>query len=503
MTFEDYFQPKRLAPLSLIHQFASRLPSLGLMIYFGFIKHSGEDLVYSIIALIIGVLTVPGVLLNYYYFTYWINDDELVIHSGVLSRKQRNIPLKRIQNVNIHENFLHRLLGLAKIQFETAGDVTAEGVLDSVKRKDAEEIKSIIKNYSSEAFEEYEFSTEKYLKEHLESSYTKKSKDDILIEMSVGDVAKYGMMRFRPLVFAIMAWFLGFGQQFFFRDFSNELETFIIDAESYFESLNYFYIGIGILVFLLLSSLISWLIDIALTINQYYGFTLSREGNKLYTKYGFLNKRSGTIPLKKLQMVVLFSNFIREKLGFWSLQLETAGASVKDAKGPEVAIPFAEKKRVFDLVNRLIKLKRDFDFKPVSRKTIRRSFIRSLIFYVPFSVGIYYLSDHFVTQILFIPVLYWFSYLRWKNRGYDLIDNKVIMKQGVIQKKIKLIPLEKIQTVSIVENFFQRRLGICTLNIDTAAGSGFVDANLVDLVSSEATELRDAIMEKFHNKKLY
>ena len=501
MTLEDYKEPKRLAPLSLLQQVISRIPGLAIAFYFAFFENSGENWFLIVAALIFGVFAIPGAVLSYFYFQYWITNDELIIHSGVLSRKQRHIPLRRVQNVKMNESFLHRILGLARIQIETAGDVEAEGVLDSVSLKQAQEIKEIIKSYDQKEITKADGDIENENPDYKPKeniSVDAEEKENLLLKLSTGDLAKYGMMRFRPIILVFVGWIFGLGQQFLPNRFWNEFERYLSDVESYTVDFNVYYIVLSVVGLFITASLLSWVFDIIFTIFQYYNFKLTNEKNKLHTMYGLFNRRSGTIPLDKLQMMILYSNFIRKKLGFWSLQLETAGLSFKEARGPEVAIPFAKTQRVIDLTRKISPFEGEFEFKPVSRKTIRRAFIRYFVLFAGISTVIFFLTDHFITQIALSPLVYVFAYLRWLNRGYDYKNGKLFIKQGVIQKKIKIIPISKIQSINLSANFFQRQLNLINLYVDTAAGSGMSDASLIDLDQEEGKSLSLEIMEEFH-----
>ncbi|NIP78504.1 MAG: PH domain-containing protein, partial [Gemmatimonadetes bacterium] len=53
-------------------------------------------------------------------FRYRLEGDELIIDSGVLSRRRRVIPLARIQNVDLKRSALERLAGVAELRLETA-----------------------------------------------------------------------------------------------------------------------------------------------------------------------------------------------------------------------------------------------------------------------------------------------------------------------------------------------------------------------------------------------
>lgn len=511
----------RLSPLSIIYQSIRQLPGLIITFYFAITQASGENWFYIIIALIYGLFIFPITLLNFYYFKYLLTQKELIIHSGILSKKQRNIPLERIQNVNITQNFIQRIFGISKVQLETAGDANAEGILDSVKTDRANEIKDIIREYQSKydakknttkkeiSFENNiydkdlinELNTDDEIKSNISDEKIDSDEEKVLISMSVKELLIYGILRFRPILFVLVAWIYSVGQQFMPDDLQKYMSDIVNDIEAYSNSMDWFLIAIYSIAIFIVAFLMSWLLDILLTVNQWWDFKLSYGKNKLYTNHGLLNKRHGTIPLKKLQMLVIFSNVIRQKFGYWGLMLETAGLSSVENRRPETAIPFAKFDRIIELTKGFLDFEYPFNFEKVSRKTIRRAFIRYLIFLALITSVAYSSGIDFYWFLLLIPLLYFGAVLRWQHRGWQIQNDKIIIKQGFYSRKIKIVPISKIQTINVKRTFFQRRLQLATLHIDTAASSGINDASIIDIDEKDALELMKIISQKFNELK--
>ena len=58
--------------------------------------------------------------LSYESFTYELNEKEIVIREGIITRKTTVIPYGRIQDIRSERSLVERLLGLASIDIETA-----------------------------------------------------------------------------------------------------------------------------------------------------------------------------------------------------------------------------------------------------------------------------------------------------------------------------------------------------------------------------------------------
>ncbi len=495
---KTYFaEQRRLHPTTLIYRGITSIPGMAIPIYFIFVNKDTSELFYIGLAVLYGLLVLPMLILSWYYFHFWISPKELIIRQGIISKKQRNIPLERIQNIEIQQNFLQRLLGIARVKAETAGDIMSEGVLEYVSREDAEDIRGIIRSYQKELEgEEEDDEEETAASEEAEGAppIKKKKKQGIIFKMSLRELAVYGMLRFRPLVlvaaFTLYQYFAVSPESFFLEQTEQIKNIFEADA---FTIISYIILGILIAMF------ISWLADIALTINQYYGFTLSYEDSKLHSEYGLLGKRKGIIPLKKLQSIVLKSNIITRKLKLYSLDLQTAGIG-KSGGGAESALPLAKYERVVSLIKDIKEYDMPGHFEKVSKKTIRRAVFRYMMLVIPFTAAAYFVLPALLWLLILTPLLYLAALLRYQYRGYALMDDYVVIKQGFIYQKISFIPIEKIQTLNMIANFFQRRLGLASLNIDTAATSGFADASIIDVAEEDAEELLTTLADKFKKK---
>ena len=127
----------RLHPLALIviarrYLGASLLPAVALLLSAG----TRVLVPLVVVALLVGV---PLALLSWWRFRYRVVGGRLELRSGVLSRSVRTIPLERVRGVEVTAPFLHRLLGLARVEVEAAagGGSSAELSLAAVSRGEA------------------------------------------------------------------------------------------------------------------------------------------------------------------------------------------------------------------------------------------------------------------------------------------------------------------------------------------------------------------------------
>lgn len=137
-------RPRRLHPTSMLFLILaaarqSLLPA-GVALYSA-VKGSTVGLV---IACGIAGLVALVAIVRYLTFRYRIADGELVVTEGLISRKVRTVPIDRIQNVDLLQNIIHRLLGVAEVRVETASGTEPEAILRVLSMADVAKLRSEI-----------------------------------------------------------------------------------------------------------------------------------------------------------------------------------------------------------------------------------------------------------------------------------------------------------------------------------------------------------------------
>ena len=71
--------------------------------------------------LVTSVLVFLYSLLEYWYFRFSIPAGELIVKKGVFVKRTIVLPIHKIQAVHIDQNWLHRLLHLSQVSFDSPG----------------------------------------------------------------------------------------------------------------------------------------------------------------------------------------------------------------------------------------------------------------------------------------------------------------------------------------------------------------------------------------------
>lgn len=83
-----------------------------------------------------------------------------------------------------------------------------------------------------------------------------------------------------------------------------------------------------------------------------------------------------------------------------------------------------------------------------------------------------------------------------RNTQYATGEREFFLKQGVMFKRLQVIPYGRIQYVDLNEGVLERIFGLSSLSINTAAESGLSGVNLPGLTAVDATNLRAYLYQR-------
>ncbi|MFB6090167.1 MAG: PH domain-containing protein [Halobellus sp.] len=473
---------RSLSPLSVPYRVFQR--GSGVLVALAFALVGGFDLpgvgpAGPLVVAALG-LVAAGVLVGYEVayvrrFSYELTGDSLDIESGVFSRRSREIPLRRIQNVDISRNVVQRVLGIATASFETAGGGETEAELRFVAFEEAKRLQRELGRLKRGEPEPGTEESGAGGPETTELFALDRSELTLLGALSVD-------LRVPGILFVAVS----------------TLGSSVVAG--YLSALPSVAFAAVAAVALVGIALASWIVGAVASIVEYYDFRLVRAGDELQYERGLLQRYDGSIPFDKIQTLTIRDNPLKRRFGYATLYIETAGyagGSDGRSRGSEAAIPIAERDRILDLVEALEPVG-DVDFARPPKRARRRYIVRYLLV-VAVLAGLLYgartlfsLPVPWWPPLLLAPLAVWFARATYRHRGHWLGDAHVVTRNGVLRRETKVVPYYRIQTVIDSRNVFQRRLDLATVTVDTAGSLslGGQDAAAVDVSGARADELR-------------
>jgi putative membrane protein len=473
----------KLHPLSVPYRLLTRGLNLAWAVLVGGIAFSdGNPLAVSGIVVLLVLAVAVGIAYEVAYyrrFEYELTDDSLDIRSGVFSRREREIPLRRVQNVDVTRTFVARLLGLAEVDVETAGGGETEASLQYVGKAEAARLQDDIRK--RRAREQAADESDALGGETVAEVGDRDVEAETLFELSDRDLVLYGVLSFDPRLFSGVLASAPF------------LWPFVRDSVPLGKP------GFVVVVALAVAATLAlWVASAVLRMVQFYDFRLRRVGDDLRYERGLLQRYDGTIPVSKLQTVSIEENVLMRRYGFASLAVETAGYAPGSSPsgGSEAAVPLATREDVFSLARTL----EDFHEFDLSRppERARKRYVRRYalavggLTVVAFGVSQFVEFPWYATLAL-LPLALPAARLAHANRGYDAGPEHGVTQAGFWRRQTRIVPYDRVQTTIRRQTVFQRRWDLTTVVLDTAGSRSIAggDAAAIDRDDADADEFAD------------
>jgi putative membrane protein len=468
----------RLHPLSVAYRTGASVTRLAWVLVFLTVGSSqvGGLGGLQVVGLVSLALLLAGVYQVLYYqrFEYELTDDSLDISSGVLSRRDREIPLDRVQNVDISSTAVGRVLGIAAVGIETAGGSDTEASLRYVGNEEAKRLQNEISRLKRGATPD---DAEPADTEDAREAFAIGFKELFLLGAVSVDLRLVPVL---SVALSVLA-----------PSLATQLDPRVVGSSLVVAPL----LLVG---FYLLSAVLSG----AVAVTNYYGFRLTRGSDELRYERGLLQRYSGTIPLVKVQSLTVRANFLARAIGYASLAVETAGYGQET--GSQSAIPFARREKVNELVADIEGVELD-EFERPPKRARQRYAVRYTALALVVAAGAFAVQRFTAVQfppwlgLALVPVALAYAHYAWKLRGVALLDDHVVTRNGVFVQTVQVVPYHRVQTLSRTATWFARRRQLATLVVDTAGSSGLRDRDprAVDFDEDRVGELRAEIEERF------
>lgn len=478
--------PEHLHPLFLLGGLGRSLRSLaGAYAIIAWIAVSRSLWLAIVAAAGLLAVGVAGIFLRWFRFEYRVGADEIRIDHGIVSRTHRSIPFDRIQDVDITQGPLQRLLGLAKVTFETGGGSggrhSEEGALQTITLERAEQIRTLVRSRRTH--------------QSASAPAAQSAEDAPIYAMNPSRLLLAGTFNFS---LAILAALVGFtqtlGNAIGFDPFSESFWREVLSAgdpvAQYAERHRVAAIAGGALLLIL----VGLVTGIVRTVVREYGFRLDRTDVGLRRRRGLFTRTDVTLPIRRAQAVVVATGPVRERFGWSELKLQSL-ARDEDGKGDHVLAPLATTEEANAI---LAQLGWRILGGPIRWVQISRAYVTAFLIAITPLALIAMIEAAFVWQVaaLFASGLFVVIALRclaWRRTAYALDGDRLLIRGGWWRRTMTILPLAKIQSIDLSENFITRWFGTASLQFGVAGG-GSRGHSIPAIPRATARQLRDELL---------
>lgn len=403
------------------------------------------------IALVLLVVGIPLAVLSWWRFYYRVADRKLELHSGVFSRSVRTIPLDRIRGVDVTEPFLHRLLGLVKVEVEAAagGRSKAELSLAAISREQAEQLREAVLAGPRGADRE----------EAVEPRP--------LYQATPGLLALGGVTSMRYLLAPAAVVGVVF-------NLADDLPGGIVDraADAVADRFPTDTLGVVLVVAVAIGLVVLAAVAGSLLVD--WRFTVRDEGERLAAARGLLTRRVVHLDRDRIRGADVRDSPLRRPLRLSSVNAIAAG--LRGRTGGTALAPVIRNDRVAELLRAVDVEASDpaaalVTHPPASR---RRRLVRALALPLVALVLVAALGVLWATlaAVVVVGLALLVALDRHRQLGHRFEGRRLALREGSLQRRWSELDPDAAVAFDVRSSPGQRRAGVCTLTLHLGQGAG-------------------------------
>jgi len=464
----NFSQPQKQSLLGVVVMFANTLQKTVrafwpiLLIWLVKFDSLNKTMVFGGIAAVVVIIAIISYL-QYHFFTFHIDEEtnEFIIQKGVLNRTKIAIQLHKIQQVNINQSLIQRLIGVYKLEIDTAGSDKKEASISAISHELATILKERLINH-------YEIENPIF-EENIEEKLISFLKISLLSLIKIGFTSNY--VKSFALLFVFFTTIIENIRQLSDNEVINE-----DDVSNYFDRFSmYSSIGLGIVIVIILVLMV----NLVRTIIKYFDFSIQKNKHSILLSYGLLATKNTLLNPNKVQKIVITQNFFQKKLDILTIGVHQASSDAEKVKEKDkIEVPGCTKLESDEILKLL------FNKHPKKGKLYLpnwRKLAVNLFFLLFLPLLIYFIiklnSDFFTWNEWFIystiftffaGILIWFSY---KNYKLFVANDFIIKQNGAWDIDNSIVEPYKIQAITTQQFFWQKATNIGSVTLSTAGGT--------------------------------
>jgi len=468
---DNDFQPTlRLHALSWVFGLSSAIKQMLLplvaLIFFNVRDDTPGPLGPWIVPAIVAFVAIRAVWIQL-TFRYGFAPTGLVVREGMIFLNTRHIEYARIENIDTERRLLHRLLGVAEVRVQTSTGGKPEALISVLDLDDVQQMRERV------------FSESKPAEQPIAAQA-----EDTLLQLDIGELVRYGLIDNRGMILVAAA----FGVL-------HEAGVFVID-EQLIDRMLYsssaaglaalglmMQIGLGLLA--ILGAIIAVrILSVILAIVTFYDFSLTRVAGDLRVRYGLFTRVALTLRTRRIQAVHQNESLVHRWFKRASLNVDLAGDSGGGNGNGENArtktrwlapvCPADAAPKLIAAALPSLDLTGEPDWQPLAPGARGRIFRKTSLWSVSIltAPAVWYLQAGAIVVVLgCIPLAWMHAHLYVKNTRWALARDAVLFRCGWLNRRLSIVPRNRVQTLSIEATPFDRRSRMASLYVDTAGAS--------------------------------
>ncbi|MFY1046277.1 PH domain-containing protein [Chryseobacterium sp. GP-SGM7] len=467
-THNSFFRPQRQSKTGIVLLFLYNvgmvIKSLWVFIILFLVKKDRVESWMIVLAILagLGILIVSAVL-QYFHFKYYIDEenDEFVIHEGIINKSVTKIKKENIQEVNISQPFVHRFFNIYKLEIDTPGSSEKEVKISALTKHNAVDLKKYLLAESK---------VENTLDENIEIAEGEDVKNVHSLKISTLSILKYGITANYIQSFLGLVSLVIYG----FSEINNLLQKAEIDTRLDYDTIESQFLASSVsmlLAIVLAVGILGIAFNSVKTLIKYFNFKISENNQSFSFEYGLFTTRNSIVNKSKVQVITETQNWIQKKMKISFVKFLQIGKNEEEKNISAVpGISNDEKAKLISTIWKENPAFEDF-LKPNFRLIIVNTFqFIVLPLFLFFIINKNLLLKHWFLALTYIILVEIFILIYFKNLKLFYNERFIRLQSGIWDIDNRTFEIEKLQTVKISQYFWQRKTNLGSITFYTSAG---------------------------------
>ncbi|MBC6111496.1 PH domain-containing protein [Pedobacter sp. CCM 8938] len=467
----DFSKPQRQSAYGIIvmgaHTTFKLIKATIFLFVLAFVKMQSTYFVYLILGIVaITLISFLFAYLWYLKFTFFLDKEkqEFIVNKGIFSRDQVTIQLDKIQQVNINQNILQKIIGVYGLKIDTAGAHGDEVSIKAIDETSAYNLKEHLLSRANILAEKPEFVVNNAI-----------SEETPFLKISAGTLFKVGLTSNYGQSLALLAAFfytvIYEGRQL--------LDAFEVDKNQIQNTVKGMVTLVSVAILVVALLIVLLVINLVRTFYKYFELEISRHQHSLLISSGLIAKKNTLVSPNKVQITKYSQNYFQKKMNMLNMSLRQAHFG-KNKKGHEMQGNTLE-------IPGCNPLERDELLKMILGKVppIGKTFIPDwrflnlpIFFKMVLPVIIFLILAFNIPQIkpyIFITGVYLcigilMIYISYRRHRLTVNQEFIIKKSGIWDLSNEIVAPSKIQAITTFQYPWHKGVDVGHLSLHTAAG---------------------------------
>lgn len=454
----------RLPSRVLLLRVLEVIKSFAIPLVLLFVVNNDWESTFGII-LRVGILLFLGLdvlqkFFGWLNFRYALDEKTVYIIDGNWIKKEKSLPLYKIQSVHSNSPFLYRLLGVVELTFDTnANSDDASFKLAGVFPNEAKRLEDILDQVRHRKTET-DIPVEGETDGTVAPVAIEKPSSRLLYALSTREIIIASLTSLSVFaIFPVASTIISSIDDFINLDGTfDTIGDWVVHASI---------IAIGVLVLAVL--ILSIVIGMVINFLKYGNFRLERRGDRIRVEKGLLNRSAKEIPYEKIQAVRVKETFIRRWFHIVGVELVAAGTMDELKNESSTILPFVKRERAMNVLNEHFD---QFVWSDALHRLPKRSLWVKLlriswVGLIVSGVVLYFFREYAWWLILLWAIIIGGRLLSYMTTRYAQNGQFIELRTGAFNVTSFLTDKPRIEQIQVTQTPLQRRFDVCNVLFST------------------------------------